>query len=276
MFNKLLFFVTLVTSVTVQSCNDDGKSDKTTSKDSTMNIKEDAVDYKSDSANLHGYVTYDANIQGKRPAVIIVHEWWGINDYIRGRAKQLAELGYIAMVVDMYGDNKIGNNPQEANVLATPFYGDPQLAMSRFTAGYNKLKEYAQVDTSNVAAIGYCFGGSIVLNVAKLGAPLNGVVSFHGGLAGVPPSDKLKAKVLVCHGEDDQFVSPAEVAQFKKSMDSVKADYIFKAYPGATHAFSNPQATEWGKKFNIPIAYNAAADSASWKEMKDFFAKIFK
>lgn len=263
-------------TISISSCNTDSKTDKPTSKDTTMNIKEDKVDYKLDTANLHSFVAYDANKEGKRPAVLVVHEWWGINDYIHSRLKQLAELGYIAMAVDMYGDNKVGNNPGEANSLATPFYSDPQLTMNRFMAGYYELIKNPLVDTSNMAAIGYCFGGSVVLNVARLGADLNGVVSFHGGLAGVPPSDKLKAKVLVCHGADDQFVSPAEVAQFKKSMDSVKADYTFIAYPGATHAFSNPQATEWGKKFNIPIAYNAAADTASWKEMKDFFGKIFK
>lgn len=276
MNKRFLLLCIVFAGIILTSCNNDSKSNNTTSKDSTMNIKEDKVDYKLDTASLHSFVAYDANKEGKRPAVLVVHEWWGLNDYIHSRINQLAALGYVAMAVDMYGDNKVGNDVAQANALATPFYSDPQLTMNRFMAAYNELIKNPLVDTSNMAAIGYCFGGSVVLNVAKLGADLNGVVSFHGGLAGVPPSDKLKAKVLVCHGADDQFVSPAEVAQFKKSMDSVKADYTFVAYPGATHAFTNPQATEWGKKFNIPVAYNAAADTASWKEMKDFFAKIFK
>jgi dienelactone hydrolase len=177
----------------------------------------------------------------------------------------------------MYGDGKKGTNPEEAAALAGPFYQNPAFAKSRFDAAMKKIKTYSQADTSKIAAIGYCFGGSVVLNVARLGENLNGVVSFHGNLVGVP-ADKnlLKAKVLVCHGAADQFVKPAEVAAFRKQMDSIGADYTFKAYDGATHAFSNPAATEWGKKFMIPIAYNAAADIASWNEMKVFFGKIFK
>jgi dienelactone hydrolase len=208
--------------------------------------------------------------------VLIVHEWWGLNDYVKGRAKQLADLGYLAMAIDMYGDGKMGTNPDEAGKLATPFYTNPALAKSRFDAALAKIKTYSQADTTKIAAIGYCFGGAMVLNMARLGENLNGVVSFHGNLVGVPADKKLlKAKVLVCHGADDQFVKPAEVAAFKKQMDSIGANYTFKQYDGATHAFSNPEATELGQKFKMPIAYNAAADAASWKDMKDFFHTIF-
>jgi len=151
------------------------------------------------------------------------------------------------------------------------------MAKQRFDAALSKIKSYAIADTNNIAAIGYCFGGAQVLNMARLGEHLKGVVSFHGNLAGVP-ADKnlLKANVLICHGEADQFVSAEEVAKFKKDMDSIGAPYTFKSYPGATHAFTNPEATEKGKQFNIPIAYNAAADSTSWNDMKQFFGKIFK
>jgi len=205
-----------------------------------------------------------------------VHEWWGLNDYPKKRAKQLAEMGYIAIAVDMYGDGKVAANPQEAMAMATPFYKNPELAKTRLDAAIKRLKEYAQTDTGNIAAIGYCYGGYVVLNAAKLGADLKGVVSFHGSLAGVPPhKDLLKAKVLVCHGEADKFESPQEIAAFKKGMDSVGADYTFKTYANATHAFTNPASTETGKKFNMPIEYNAAADTASWNEMKTFFGKIF-
>jgi dienelactone hydrolase len=181
------------------------------------------------------------------------------------------------MAVDMYGDGKMGNNPDEAGKLAMPFYTNAALTKSRFAAALAKIKTYSQADTGKIAAIGYCFGGAIVLNVARMGERLNGVVSFHGGLVGTP-ADKnlLKAKVLVCHGADDQFVQPAEVAAFKKQMDSIGADYTFKEYAAATHAFSNPAATEMGQQFKIPIAYNAAADSTSWNDMKEFFAKIFR
>ncbi|MEP6951991.1 MAG: dienelactone hydrolase family protein [Ginsengibacter sp.] len=270
----------LVSSIAAISCNS-GNSDTATNtnKDSaavqTVAIKEEPVTYAVDGKNFNGYITYDSNQQGKRPAVLVVHEWWGLNDYPRSRAKQLAQLGYIAMAVDMYGDGKTGEDPKAAQALATPYYKDPTLSKTRLDAAINKLKTFPQTDTSKMAAIGYCYGGFIVLNAAKLGADLKGVVSFHGDLSGVPVNKNLlKAKILVCHGEADQFVNP-EVAGFKKSMDSAGVDYTFKSYPNATHAFTNPAATENGKKFNMPIAYNAAADTASWNDMKAFFAKIF-
>ncbi|RYG28222.1 MAG: dienelactone hydrolase family protein, partial [Chitinophagaceae bacterium] len=208
---------------------------------------------------------------------IVIPEWWGLNDYPKERAKQLAALGYIAMAVDMYGNGKTADNPDSAGKYATPFYQDPKMSQRRFDAALAKLKSYSQTDTSKVAAIGYCFGGAQVLNMARLGENLKGVVSFHGNLMGVP-ADKntLKAAILVCHGAIDPFVPVAEVEKFKKEMESVGANYTFKAYDSATHAFTNPDATSLGKKFKLPIAYNAAADSASWQDMKVFFGKIFQ
>jgi dienelactone hydrolase len=265
----------LISIMLLASCNGNQSSDKGIEK--TPAIKAEVVSYTADSATLSGYIAYDSNLRTKLPVVLIVHEWWGLNDYVKSRARQLAALGYLAMAVDMYGDGKMGNNPEEAGKLAMPFYTNTALAKNRFDAALAKVKSWPQADTEKIAAIGYCFGGAMVLNMARLGEPLKGVVSFHGGLAGVPANkDLLKAKVLVCHGADDKFVSAAEVATFKKQMDSIGADYSFKEYAGATHAFSNPDATEWGQKFKIPIAYNAAADTASWKEMKSFFEKIFR
>ncbi len=241
-----------------------------------VQIKEDAVSYKLDSITFNGYVSYDENKEGKRPVVLVVHEWWGLTDYVRGRTRQLAELGYLAMAVDMFGDGRLADNPDDAGKLAAPFYANPVLAKVRLDAAYAKLKEYEQADTGQVAAIGYCYGGFVVLNAAKLGADLKGVVSFHGGLGGAPANKELlKAKILVAHGGADPFVPQAEVAAFKQSMDSIGADYTFKVYHNATHAFTNQKATETGKKFNIPIAYNAAADSASWNDMKAFLDSVF-
>ena len=271
------YFIAIIFAATLflSACNNSATPEKEMVK--TPVIKTENVSYGTDSAKLTGFVAYDSGSTAKRPVVLVVHEWWGLNDYIKSRVKQLAELGYLAIAVDMYGDGKMGANPDEAGKLAMPFYQNPALAKSRFDAALTKIKTYSQADTAKIAAIGYCFGGGMVLNVARLGEPLNGVVSFHGSLIGTP-ADKnlLKAKILVCHGADDQFVKPAEVAAFKKQMDSIGAGYTFKQYPGATHAFSNPAATEMGQKFKIPIAYNAAADTASWNEMKDFFGKIFK
>lgn len=247
------------------------------SKYSGSTLKEESVSYVANGVTLKGFVIYDESIKGKRPAVVIAPEWWGVNDYIRMRARKLAELGYIAMGADMFGGGKIAANPKEAQEFTMPFYKDPGLAKTMIDAAIRKLKEFPQTDPDNVAAIGYCFGGYIVLNSAKLGSSLKGVVSFHGGLSGAP-ADKnlLKIKILVCHGADDKFVLPKDVASFKHQMDSIGADYTFRVYAHATHAFTNPDATKLGKEFNLPIAYNAEADRDSWNDMKVFFSKLFK
>jgi dienelactone hydrolase len=238
-------------------------------------LREQNVTYTSEGVKMVGFVVYDDNFKGKRPAVLVVHEWWGLNEYTKMRARKLAELGYIAMAVDMFGDGKVANNPNEAQEFTKPFYGNPQLSKARFEAAVNKIKEFSETDEHNVLAIGYCFGGSVVLNAAKLGSDLKGVVSFHGGLSGVPADKKLlKAKILVCHGGADKFITEKDVNGFKHQMDSIGADYSFKVYANATHAFTNPEATEIGKKFSMPIEYNAEGDKASWNDMKSFFSKV--
>lgn len=275
MKQRITFTFLLAGALLTFSCNNSG--DKTADAPKIPAIKEQAVTYTADTVSMKGFVAYDSNSTDKRPAVLIVPEWWGLNDYTKGRAKQLAELGYVAFVVDMYGNGKIAEDPKTAGELAMPFYTNPQMAKAHFDAALAEVKKYAQTDTSKIAAIGYCFGGSMVLNMAKLGDNLKGVVSFHGDLAGVPANkDLLKAKILVCHGMDDKFVPAETVNAFKKQMDSIKADFTFREYAGATHAFTNPNATAMGQKFNLPIAYNAAADTASWKEMRTFFDRIFK
>jgi len=242
-----------------------------------MKLHEESVIYNSNGTELNGFLVYDASNTAKRSAVLVVHEWWGLNDYTKNRVKQLAGLGYIAFAVDMFGNGQQASNPQEAMKLAGPFYQNPSLSKERLQAAIEKIKTYEQTDTGKIAAIGYCYGGFVVLNAAKLGADLAGVVSFHGNLTGAPVNKNLlKAKVLVCHGEIDSFVLQQEVDAFKKSMDSVGANYTFRSYPNATHAFTNPAATENGKKHNIPIAYNAVADSTSWNDMKEFFGTVLR
>jgi len=256
------------------SCNsgDDKKADD---KKAPM-ISAGAFDYNADTVSMKGYIAYDSASSDKRPVVMIVHEWWGLTEYARSRARQLADMGYLAVAVDMYGNGTTAESPELAGKLAVPFYTNPAMAKQRFDAALAKVAAMPQADTARIAAIGYCFGGAQVLNMARLGSPLKGVVSFHGNLVGVPPDKSvLKADVLICHGESDQFVPATEVAEYKKQMDSIGAPYTFKSYPNATHAFTNPEATAKGQKYNLPIAYNAAADSASWNDMKVFLKKVF-
>jgi len=270
-----IIFPAAALSLLITACGSNDKKGETGMKE--PKLKEENVTYASDSITMNGYIVYDENKEGPRPAVIVVHEWWGLNDYSKMRARELAKLGYIAMAMDMFGNGQQADNPDDAGKLAGPFYQNPQMAQPRFDAALEKLKTYPQADPSQVAAIGYCFGGAQVLNLARFGEDLKGVVSFHGNLAvTAPDKNLLKADILVCHGAADPFVPQEEVDRFKQQMDSIGASYTFKAYEGATHAFTNPNATEKGEKFNIPIRYDAAADSASWNDMKAFFGKIFK
>lgn len=261
------------------SCTSNEKKETEKIEPKIAQLKEETVVYTIDSLKMYSYVVYDSSITGKRPAVFVIHEWWGMNDYIKRRARQLAEMGYIAMAVDMYGNNRKGESVAEAERLAIPYYMNPQMAKKVFDSAVSQFKKNYndQADQTKMAGIGYCFGGGLFLNFARMGEPLNGVVSFHGGLVGTPADKNLtKAEILVCHGEADSFVPQAEVDKFKKQMDSIGKSYTFKSYPNAQHAFTNPQADEWGKKFGIPVSYNAAADTASWNDMKDFFGRIFK
>ena len=263
------------------SCNNNNSTTSATTTTDTMqhpvSVKTENVDYTGDGVTMKGFAAWNDSLKGPLPVVIIVHEWWGLTDYPRMRAKQLAELGYLAFAIDMYGDGKTAESPDSAQKISSPFYANLRMSQARFDAALAKIKTFPNADTNRIAAIGYCFGGGMVLNMARLGEPLKGVVSFHGNLMGAP-ADKnlLKAEILVCHGDSDKFVLPAEVAAFKKQMDSVGAKYAFKHYANATHAFTNPMATEKGKKYNMPIEYNAAADTASFNDMKEFLGRIFE
>lgn len=260
------------------ACNNQANPEEA-SADSTQQetILEASVAIQADSVTMNSIVAYGSDSSVKKPIVLIVPEWWGLDEYVKGRAKQLAELGYFAVGVDMYGEGKTAADPAAAGAMAGPFYANPQMAKARLEAALAKAKTYPQADTTRTAAIGYCFGAAMVLNSAKLGLPVNGVVSFHGGLAGPAPSKELtKAAILVCHGGADPFVPEAEVVTFKKQLDSLSIPYTFKVYDSATHAFTNPAATEKGKQFKLPIAYNAKADSASWQDMRTFFKDVLK
>jgi dienelactone hydrolase len=236
------------------------------------------VEYTAGGVALKGYLAYDNSVKGKRPAVIVVHEWWGVTDYPKKRAEMLAGLGYVAFAADMYGDGKIADNPTDAQKYAGESMKDFSLLKEKFSAVIDLLKKNELVDPNKIAAIGYCYGGGVVLNMARAGVDLRGVVSFHGNLTAVEPAQKgkVKAKVLVCNGRDDKFISDENINNFKNEMKSAGVDFTFKSYRGALHAFSNPAATELGKKFNMPIAYNERADKKSWAEMQKFLKAALK
>lgn len=240
-------------------------------------ITKDIV-YKDGDTELTGYLVYDDAITTPVPGVLVIQEWWGLNDYIKGRAQQLAKLGYVAFAPDMYGTGKQADTPEIAQSLSKPFYEDPVVMRNRVKAGLDILTAQTQVDKNNIAAIGYCFGGTAALELARSGAAIKGVVSFHGGLDTKAPATigDIKAEVLALNGGDDPFVPEAQKDAFNKEMTDAGAHFKSINYPGATHAFTNPAATERGKKFNLPIAYNEEADKKSWDEMISFFGKIFK
>ena len=234
-----------------------------------------AVEYEQGGVTLEGKVVYDDATTAKRPGVLVVHQWMGPTDYEVGRARQLAELGYVAFVADIYGKGVRPADMKEAGETAGRFRADRALLRARAVAGLDALKAQPTVDAKRVAAIGYCFGGGTVLELARSGAGLAGVVSFHGFLDSPTPADAkaIRARVLALHGAADPFVPAEQVAAFKKEMDDAKVRYEFVAYPGAVHAFTVKSAGDDPSK---GMAYDAKADAASWKKMKEFLAAIFK
>jgi dienelactone hydrolase len=240
-------------------------------------IKGEEVTYQANGTTLKGYVAYDTGVRGKRPGIVVVHEWWGLNEYVRNRARMLAELGYTALAVDMYGDGKTAANPEEAGKLSSAVMKNLDQAEARFDAALEFLKKHKTVDKRMLAAIGYCFGGGIVLNMAGRGADLAGVASFHGSLGAVQPPKpgQVKARLFVAHGAADVFVPEEQVEAFKKNMSDAGADLKFIAYPNSTHAFTNPDSDRIAKEFKMPIAYNPEADRRSWEDLKSFLSEIF-
>lgn len=236
------------------------------------------ISYKQGDTELKGMLAYDDAVTEKRPGVLVVHEWWGHNAYARKRAKMLAELGYVALAVDMYGDGKTAEHPDDAGKFSSAVGGNPTLAKARFDAAVNTLKQQDAVDNNHIAAIGYCFGGGILLNMARMGTDIDGVVSYHGSLATSKPAKAgdIKTQIRVFNGADDPMVKPEDVTAFKQEMDAAGVNYRFINYPGAKHSFTNPDADSFGKKFNLPLAYNEEADKDSWEQTQVFFKEIFK
>jgi len=235
------------------------------------------IDYKQGDTTMKGMLAYNDDIKGERPGVLIVHEWWGHNKHARDKARMLAKEGYVAFAVDMYGDRKNAEHPDDAGKFSSAVAGNMPLAKARFIAAMDTLKEQPYVESDKLAAMGYCFGGGVVLNMARMGVELKGVSSFHGSIATKNPAKKgdIKTRIMVFNGEADPFVKAEQITALKAEMEAAEADFIFVNYPGAKHSFTNPDADATGKKFNLPLEYNAAADEDSWQKNLAFFKEIF-
>jgi dienelactone hydrolase len=241
-------------------------------------IKLVEVEYKVDGEGdqaFRGVLAYDDAAKDKRPGVLVCHEWWGCNDYAASRAKQLAQEGFVAFAVDMYGKGNVTTDPKQAGEWAGKLYGSPEALRRRAAAGLRILADNEHVDATKLAAIGYCMGGTIALELARTGADLKAVVAFHTStITAKNPAEntQIKARVLICHGADDTFVKPGEIDTFHDQMREAKIDYQFVAYGGAVHSFTSPNAD----KANIPgVNYQAAADRRSWALMKHWFREAF-
>lgn len=241
-------------------------------------VKGHEVTYSSGMTTMKGYLATDDALPGQRPGILVVHEWWGLNEYARKRANMLAELGFTALAVDMYGGGKTASHPKDAGAFSSAVMKNLPEARARFEAALQLLKQQPSVDPHKIAAIGYCFGGGVVLEMAREGVPLDAVASFHGALAAShrAPPGTIKAKmILIANGAADKFIKPEDIAGLTGELAAAGVPFEFLNLKGALHSFTNPGADAYGKKFGLPLAYNAAADEKSWEEMRKMFAEVF-
>ena len=237
-------------------------------------VRSEAVSYQDGGANLTGHIYWDDSISGKRPGVLVVHEWWGLNEYVKWRAGQLAQMGYVAFAVDMYGDDKVTTHPSQAQEWMQATTGNLDAWRQRGLKGLEQLSAHELTDTSRMAAIGYCFGGATVMQLAYAGADLKGVVSFHGSLPlpNAGEGSKVRGRVLIEHGNDDGFVPAERVDAFKAAMNDAGVALTFHGYDGARHGFTNPDADSFGID---NLKYDAEADAASWSAMQRLLGEVF-
>ena len=242
-----------------------------------MAICTETVSYEGGGATLRGYLARDDADDDPRPGVLVVHEWWGLDEHMRGRSRMLADLGYNALAVDMYGEGACAAHPLEAERLERAVVDDMATGAARFEAAYRLLRSDPTTDSARIAAIGYCFGGRIVLHAARSGMALAGVATFHGDLdahyEAVPGS--VRARILVCHGADDRMISQTSVDAFKREMARAEADYRFVTFTGARHGFTNPAADESERKWRLGIGYHPDADRLAWQELEGFLREVF-
>lgn len=237
------------------------------------------IKYATDNTDMVGYLAFNAEEEGKRPGVLVIHEWWGHNEYARGRAEMLADLGYVALAVDMYGEGKKADHPQDAGKFSSAVFANMDEAKARFEQAMQTLKAHPMVDSEQIAAIGYCFGGSVALTMANAGYDLDAVAAFHSGvtLPIMPDAENPPAtKVLVANGAADPFIKPEDVANWSKAMDAVGADYEYVAYPDTKHAYTDPGATAKGETFNLPLVYQEESDADAWMKLQALLDRAFQ
>jgi dienelactone hydrolase len=236
-------------------------------------IKTEVVDYKQGNTALQGFVAWDDAIPGKRPGVLVVHEWWGHNQHARNQAERLARAGYVGFALDMFGKGKLASHPQDAQAFVAEATADPKAERARFDTALALLKKRKEVNPAKIAAIGYCFGGGVVLDMLRQGEPLSAAATFHGALTSKLTAKKpIKTPILVLAGADDPMVGKAQLDAFKQEMTAAGAHFRVVEYPGAKHAFTNPDAGKAG----VPgLEYNAKADQQSWEELMVFFKDVF-
>jgi dienelactone hydrolase len=226
---------------------------------------------------MNGYLAFDATREGKRPGILVVHEWWGHNEYARRRADMLAELGYTALAVDMFGNGRTADHPDDAMAFVQETMSSIESARGRFEAALEVLSNHETVEREKMGAIGYCFGGGVVLEMARRSVDLDGVASFHGGLSTPAPAAEgaVKARIAVFHGGSDPMITAEQVQSFRQEMDAAGAEYEVVVYDDATHSFTNPDADSIAAKFGLPVGYNVEADNDSWQKMTEFFSDAF-
>ena len=241
-------------------------------------IHTEEIKYSAGGSKLTGYLAYDDSKSGKRPGVLVIHEWWGHNKHARERAKMLAKLGYTALAVDMYGDGKLADHPKKAGEFMNAAFKDWEGSVAKFHAAKTVLMTHKTVDPGNIGAIGFCFGGAISQMMARAGEPLKGIVAFHSALPNAPAMKKgqVTASILVINGGDDEFLNSDAVATFGKEMKDADVDFTYMSLKGVRHSYTNPQADALSKKFGIPaMKYDAAADKRAWSAMQNFFKRVF-
>lgn len=283
--NKLSTFLCLLLTTLLLSCGSSDNKDENTEEEIPVEesqpnetaLVSEEITYSADSVDMKGYLAYKNGNDEKVPGILVVHEWWGHNDYARKRTDMLAELGYVAIAVDMYGDGKTASHPNDAGKFSGMVMQNIDGAKARFVAAMEALKSNPKVDSNRIAAIGYCFGGSVALSMANLGLDLDAVAAFHSGvqLPVQPQQGGVKAKILVCNGADDGFIAEGSAEAYQKAMEEAGAEVEYISYEGAKHSFTSPEADSLGNAFSLPLAYNEKADNDSWAKLQALLNSVF-